>query len=125
MKVHVLLHTSSLLNFFLLKSCLYYYRLGFLVDFLSHAAIVGFMAGASITISLQQLKGLLGIVNFSKKTDAVSVLHSVFSTAHHGVIATITCIKAQNFTPKKIKSSLKSFLCNIACFYSGTGRLWS
>ncbi|XP_054803636.1 high affinity sulfate transporter 2-like [Prosopis cineraria] len=59
-------------------------RLGFLIDFLSHAAIVGFMAGASIIISLQQLKGLLGIVNFTKKTDIVSVLHSVCSTAHHG-----------------------------------------
>ncbi|KAI8532257.1 hypothetical protein RHMOL_Rhmol11G0199200 [Rhododendron molle] len=31
-------------------------RLGFLIDFLSHAAIVGFMAGAAITIGLQQLK---------------------------------------------------------------------
>ncbi|MCI28147.1 sulfate transporter 1.3-like, partial [Trifolium medium] len=30
--------------------------LGFLIDFLSHAAIVGFMGGAAITIALQQLK---------------------------------------------------------------------
>ncbi|KAK0576034.1 hypothetical protein LWI29_010888 [Acer saccharum] len=35
------------------------FRLGFLVDFLSHAVIVGFMAGAAIVIGLQQLKGLL------------------------------------------------------------------
>ncbi|KAI9120341.1 hypothetical protein K1719_007374 [Acacia pycnantha] len=60
------------------------FRLGFLVDFLSHAAVVGFMAGAAITISLQQLKGLFGIVNFTKKTNIVSVLNSVFSQAHHG-----------------------------------------
>ncbi|KAJ4716922.1 Sulfate transporter 1.1 [Melia azedarach] len=33
-----------------------FFRLGFLIDFLSHAAIVGFMAGAAITIALQQLK---------------------------------------------------------------------
>ncbi|KAK7412122.1 hypothetical protein VNO78_03570 [Psophocarpus tetragonolobus] len=59
-------------------------RLGFLIDFLSHAAIVGFMAGAAITIALQQLKGLLGIKNFTKKTDVVSVMRSVFSAAHHG-----------------------------------------
>ncbi|XP_028771908.1 sulfate transporter 1.2 [Neltuma alba] len=59
-------------------------RLGFLIDFLSHAAVVGFMAGAAITIALQQLKGFLGIKKFTKKTDVVSVLHSVFSTAHHG-----------------------------------------
>jgi len=60
-------------------------RLGFLIDFLSHAAIVGFMAGAAITIALQQLKGLLGIKAFTKKTDIVSVMTSVFKAAHHGV----------------------------------------
>ncbi|XWS15043.1 hypothetical protein CRYUN_Cryun35bG0060600 [Craigia yunnanensis] len=59
-------------------------RLGFLIDFLSHAAIVGFMAGAAVTISLQQLKGLLGIKNFTKKTDIISVMHSVWGNVHHG-----------------------------------------
>lgn len=63
-----------------------FFRLGFLIDFLSHAAIVGFMAGAAITISLQQLKGLLGIqtAKFTKKTDIVSVMRSVWTTVHHG-----------------------------------------
>ncbi|CAM8917813.1 unnamed protein product [Rhodiola kirilowii] len=61
-----------------------FFRLGFLIDFLSHAAIVGFMAGAAITIGLQQLKGLFGIKVFTKKTDIVSVLTSVFKAAHHG-----------------------------------------
>ncbi|XP_058111517.1 proton/sulfate cotransporter 2-like isoform X2 [Magnolia sinica] len=50
--------------------------LGFLIDFLSHAAIVGFMGGAAITIALQQLKGFLGIKNFTKKTDTILVMHS-------------------------------------------------
>ncbi|KAG4382848.1 hypothetical protein AAZX31_14G158100 [Glycine max] len=59
-------------------------RLGFLIDFLSHAAIVGFMGGAAITITLQQLKGFLGIEMFTKKTDVISVIHSVLSSAHHG-----------------------------------------
>ncbi|KAK7246772.1 hypothetical protein RIF29_41642 [Crotalaria pallida] len=59
-------------------------RLGFLIDFLSHAAIVGFMGGAAIMITLQQLKGLLGIQNFTKKTDIVSVMGSVWSSVHHG-----------------------------------------
>ncbi|KAJ6852240.1 sulfate transporter 1.2-like [Iris pallida] len=59
-------------------------RLGFLVDFLSHAAIVGFMAGTAITIALQQLKGFLGIQKFTKKTDIVSVMKSVFGSVHHG-----------------------------------------
>ncbi|KAG8473425.1 hypothetical protein CXB51_035598 [Gossypium anomalum] len=61
-----------------------FFRLGFLIDFLSHAAIVGFMAGAAITIALQQLKGLLGIKKFTKKTDIVSVMRSAWSAAHHG-----------------------------------------
>ncbi|CAM8977214.1 unnamed protein product [Rhodiola kirilowii] len=61
-----------------------FFRLGFLIDFLSHAAIVGFMGGAAITIALQQLKGLLGIQVFTKKTDIVSVLTSVFKSAKHG-----------------------------------------
>ncbi|XP_016440527.1 low affinity sulfate transporter 3 [Nicotiana tabacum] len=54
------------------------FRLGFLVDFLSHAAIVGFMGGAAIVIGLQQLKGLLGINHFTTQTDVVSVLEAVF-----------------------------------------------
>ncbi|XP_076955529.1 low affinity sulfate transporter 3-like [Bidens hawaiensis] len=57
-------------------------RLGFLIDFLSHAAIVGFMAGAAIVIGLQQLKSLLGISHFTTKTDAVSVLESVANSFH-------------------------------------------
>ncbi|KAF8009910.1 hypothetical protein BT93_J0783 [Corymbia citriodora subsp. variegata] len=61
-----------------------FFRLGFLIDFLSHAAVVGFMAGAAITIALQQLKGLLGIKKFTKNTDIVSVMQSVWSTVNHG-----------------------------------------
>ncbi|KAL9446783.1 hypothetical protein AB3S75_014445 [Citrus x aurantiifolia] len=59
-------------------------RLGFLIDFLSHAAIVGFMGGAAVTIALQQLKGFLGIKKFTKKSDIISVMHSVVASAHHG-----------------------------------------
>ncbi|XP_068313316.1 low affinity sulfate transporter 3-like [Pyrus communis] len=59
------------------------FRLGFLVDFLSHAAIVGFMAGAAIIIGLQQLKGLLGISHFTTNTDIISVLESVFDSIVH------------------------------------------
>ncbi|CAK9185778.1 unnamed protein product [Ilex paraguariensis] len=58
-------------------------RLGFLVDFLSHAAIVGFMAGAAIVIGLQQLKGLLGITHFTNKTDIISVLKAVWRSIPH------------------------------------------
>ncbi|WOH10750.1 hypothetical protein DCAR_0730220 [Daucus carota subsp. sativus] len=53
-------------------------RLGFVIDFLSKATLVGFMAGAAIIVSLQQLKGLLGIVHFTNKMQIVPVLTSVF-----------------------------------------------
>lgn len=59
------------------------FRLGFLVDFLSHAAVVGFMGGAAIVIGLQQLKGLLGINHSTTKTDVISVLQAVFNSLHH------------------------------------------
>jgi high affinity sulfate transporter 1 len=62
------------------------FRLGFLIEFLSHAAIVGFMGGAAITIALQQLKYVLGIRNFTKETDIVSVMESVWGSVHHGVL---------------------------------------
>ncbi|XP_027094836.1 low affinity sulfate transporter 3-like isoform X2 [Coffea eugenioides] len=59
------------------------FRLGFLVDFLSHATVVGFMGGAAIVIGLQQLKGLLGISHFTTKTDVISVLKAVFNSLRH------------------------------------------
>ncbi|XP_002528191.2 probable sulfate transporter 3.4 [Ricinus communis] len=54
-------------------------RLGFIIDFLSRATLVGFMAGAAIIVSLQQLKGLLGIVHFTSKMQFVPVMASVFT----------------------------------------------
>ncbi|WOK94160.1 sulfate transporter 1.3-like [Canna indica] len=66
------------------QAALGFLRLGFLIEFLSHAAIVGFMGGAAITIALQQLKGFLGIKNFTKNTDIVSVMKSVWGSVHHG-----------------------------------------
>ncbi|KAF3325335.1 putative high-affinity sulfate transporter [Carex littledalei] len=59
-------------------------RLGFIIEFLSHAAVVGFMAGAAITIALQQLKGLLGVTKFTANTDIVNVMDSVWSNVLHG-----------------------------------------
>ncbi|KAF0911137.1 hypothetical protein E2562_007931 [Oryza meyeriana var. granulata] len=58
------------------QAALGFCRLGFIIEFLSHAAIVGFMAGSAITIALQQLKGLLGIAKFTKNTDLISVMKS-------------------------------------------------
>ncbi|XP_023000335.1 probable sulfate transporter 3.4 [Cucurbita maxima] len=55
-------------------------RLGFVIDFLSKATLVGFMAGAAVIVSLQQLKGLLGIIHFTNKMQFIPVMSSVF---HH------------------------------------------
>lgn len=57
-------------------------RLGFIVDFLSHATIVGFMGGAATVVCLQQLKGILGLVHFTHEADLVSVMKSVFTQIH-------------------------------------------
>lgn len=54
------------------------FRLGFIIDFLSRATLVGFMAGAAVIVSLQQLKGLLGINHFTPNMDIISVLRSTF-----------------------------------------------
>uniref|UniRef100_A0A0R0IVC5 STAS domain-containing protein n=1 Tax=Glycine max TaxID=3847 RepID=A0A0R0IVC5_SOYBN len=62
----------------LFQSSLGILRLGFVIDFLSKATLVGFMAGAAIIVSLQQLKGLLGIVHFTNKMQITPVLISVF-----------------------------------------------
>lgn len=53
-------------------------RLGFVIDFLSKATLVGFMAGAAVIVGLQQLKGLLGIYHFTNKMQIIPVLSSIF-----------------------------------------------
>ncbi|RYR14247.1 hypothetical protein Ahy_B04g070824 isoform D [Arachis hypogaea] len=60
-------------------------RLGFIIDFLSKAILVGFMAGVAVIVSLQQLKSLLGITHFTKKMTIVDVLSSVFSNIHESL----------------------------------------
>ncbi|KAL5574673.1 hypothetical protein UlMin_018098 [Ulmus minor] len=61
------------------QASLGFLRLGFIIDFLSKATLVGFMAGAAVIVSLQQLKGLLGIVHFTSKMQLGSVMSSVFN----------------------------------------------
>ncbi|XAR57276.1 hypothetical protein NMG60_11025352 [Bertholletia excelsa] len=61
------------------QASLGFLRLGFIVDFLSHATIVGFMGGAATVVCLQQLKGFLGLVHFTHATDLVSVVRSILS----------------------------------------------
>ncbi|GAB2282334.1 Sulfate transporter 3.1 [Dionaea muscipula] len=78
------LHLAFTTTFFagVFQALLGLLRLGFIVDFLSHATIIGFMGGAATVVSLQQLKGILGLYNFTHATDLVSVMDSVFSQTH-------------------------------------------
>ncbi|CAI9107775.1 OLC1v1007216C3 [Oldenlandia corymbosa var. corymbosa] len=78
------LHLAFTATFFagVFQAALGIVRLGFIVDFLSHATIVGFMAGAATVVCLQQLKGMLGLDHFTHETDVVSVMRSVFSQTH-------------------------------------------
>ncbi|KAL6573786.1 putative sulfate transporter 3.3 [Orobanche hederae] len=57
-------------------------RLGFIIDFLSKATLIGFMAGAAIIVSLQQLKSLLGITHFTKEMGIIPVMTSVLQNTH-------------------------------------------
>ncbi|XP_022725855.1 probable sulfate transporter 3.3 isoform X2 [Durio zibethinus] len=68
--------TTFFAGFF--QASLGFLRLGFIIDFLSKATLIGFMAGAAIIVSLQQLKSLLGITHFTKQMGLVPVLSSVF-----------------------------------------------
>ncbi|PKA64522.1 putative sulfate transporter 3.4 [Apostasia shenzhenica] len=61
------------------QASLGFLRLGFIVDFLSRPTLIGFMGGAAIIVSLQQLKGLLGIEHFTTQMGFVPVMVSVFS----------------------------------------------
>ncbi|PIA31666.1 hypothetical protein AQUCO_04900160v1 [Aquilegia coerulea] len=81
---HLYLNLAFTATFFagVLQASFGFLRLGFIVDFLSHATIVGFMGGAATVVCLQQLKGLLGLKKFSTSTDIVSVMTSVFSQTH-------------------------------------------
>lgn len=84
-----------------------------MIDFLSHAAIVGFMGGAAITIALQQLKGLLGIKDFTKNTDIISVMRSVWGSVHHGVSKASFFLLKVSFSTysisEKVKLGLQTF----------------
>ncbi|KAL4200203.1 hypothetical protein AMTRI_Chr03g55170 [Amborella trichopoda] len=78
------LHLAFTATFFagLFQTALGLIRLGFIVDFLSHATIVGFMGGAATVVCLQQLKGILGLQHFTTGTDLVTVMRSVFTQTH-------------------------------------------
>ncbi|KAG9459310.1 hypothetical protein H6P81_003818 [Aristolochia fimbriata] len=85
------------------------FRLGILVDFLSHSTILGFMGGTAILITLQQLKPFFGLKKFTSKTDIISVLHAIFSqtsqwrweSATMGIVILIVLTSTQYLRKKK------------------------
>ncbi|KAF8732845.1 hypothetical protein HU200_015192 [Digitaria exilis] len=80
------------------QASLGFLRLGFIVDFLSKATLTGFMGGAAIIVSLQQLKGLLGIVHFTSHMGFVDVMRSVFKRHDEITPAATTKPKALSHT---------------------------
>ncbi|CAL0316140.1 unnamed protein product [Lupinus luteus] len=81
---NLFLHLAFTSTFFagVFQASLGLFRLGFIVDFLSHATIVGFMGGAATVVCLQQLKSILALHHFTHDADIVSVMRSVFTQTH-------------------------------------------
>ncbi|KAJ6849386.1 putative sulfate transporter 3.3 [Iris pallida] len=103
-------------------------RLGFIIDFLSKATLVGFMAGAAVIVSLQQLKSLLGIVHFTKQMGLVPVMGSVFhrtdewswQTIVMGIFFLILLLVARHVSMKKPKLFWVSAGAPLACVVVST-----
>ncbi|XP_057415057.1 probable sulfate transporter 3.3 isoform X1 [Lotus japonicus] len=77
---HLFLQLALTSTFFagVFQAALGFLRLGFIIDFLSKATLIGFMAGTGVIVSFQQLKNILGIIHFTKQTALVPVLRSIF-----------------------------------------------
>ncbi|KAH9714529.1 putative sulfate transporter 3.4 [Citrus sinensis] len=90
-------------------------RLGFIIDFLSKATLVGFMAGAAVIVSLQQLKGLLGIVHFTSKMQFIPVMSSVFNQRdEEGIAVGRTFAALKNYQVDGNKEMMAIGFMNIA-----------
>eukprot|EP00244_Chara_vulgaris_P012677 TRINITY_DN6809_c0_g2_i1.p1 TRINITY_DN6809_c0_g2~~TRINITY_DN6809_c0_g2_i1.p1 ORF type:complete len:665 (+),score=132.82 TRINITY_DN6809_c0_g2_i1:189-2183(+) len=72
-------HFAMLTTFFtgLIQLSLGLFRLGFIIEYMSHSVVVGFMAGAAVTIAGSQLKGLLGYSNYTTKSNIESIGKSI------------------------------------------------
>ncbi|GLU03561.1 hypothetical protein SLE2022_207530 [Rubroshorea leprosula] len=124
------LHLAFTATFFagILQASLGLLRLGFIVDFLSHATIVGFMGGAATVVCLQQLKGILGLERFTHSTDLTSVMRSVFSQTHEwrwessvlGCCFLLFLLVAKHFSKKKPKFFWISAMAPLTSVILGT-----
>ncbi|GLJ38942.1 hypothetical protein SUGI_0793960 [Cryptomeria japonica] len=104
------------------------FRLGFIIDFLSHPTIVGFMGGTATVVSLQQLKGVLGLKNFTKETDIVSVMRSIWGqtdkwqweTIVLGIIFLCFLLVARYISKRRSRLFWISALAPLTCVIVGT-----
>ena len=95
-------------------------RLGFIIDFLSKATLVGFMAGAAVIVSLQQLKALLGIVHFTTQMGIVPVMASIFQHTNE-VCSVLFCSAMASLS--RASTYVHDRLANgVAYLCSGRGR---
>ncbi|RWW28588.1 hypothetical protein GW17_00006917 [Ensete ventricosum] len=93
------------------------YRLGFIVDFLSKPTLTGFMGGAAVIVSLQQLKGLLGIVHFTTKMGIIPVMQSVLENRTEVRTRILRWAREEEEKIKKLnESSLKCIILDMAEF---------
>ncbi|CAO2822824.1 unnamed protein product [Amaranthus hypochondriacus] len=112
----------------LFQASLGFFRLGFIIDFLSKATLIGFMAGAAIIVSLQQLKGLLGITHFTSKMEIIPVMSSVFShknewsweTIVMGISFLVFLLTARHISSKKPKLFWISAAAPLTCVIVAT-----
>ncbi len=80
-------------------------RLGFLADFLSRTALVGFLSGVGVQVLLTQLPGMLGItargsVIAQLTTVATSLAHTVPPTAMLAVAAVVVILLVERLSPR-------------------------
>nr|CAD1817166.1 unnamed protein product [Ananas comosus var. bracteatus] len=112
----------------LFQASLGIFRLGFIIDFLSKATLVGFMAGAAIIVSLQQLKSLLGIVHFTNQMGLVPVMSSIFhrtnewswQTVLMGICFLVFLLLARHISLKRPKLFWVSAGAPLACVILST-----
>lgn len=100
------------------------FKLGFLVNFLSHPVIAGFTSAAAIIIGFSQMKHLLGVkTNGEKLIDIVAQLWSQLSDIHLmsfiiGVSAIIILIIVKKIN-KKIPAPLVVVILGVLIVYLG------
>lgn len=92
----------------LLQAILGFFRLGFVVNFLSHAVIVGFTSAAAIIILLSQLKDALGFPIPNSGLCLDTIIYASKNISQTNPISLIICLScvATIYTLKKIKRTI-------------------